>query len=293
MKSNRSSVITVVIALVIGALVAIAGSQGGAAIGGIPLFALAVIGAFAVQVIAYIPAAALRTERFFDLTGSVTFVVISVSLVLLAPRPDLRSAILAAMVVLWALRLGAFLFARVQRTGQDSRFEEIKKAPVRFLQVWIIQGLWVSITAAAAWIAISVDPAQQRPIEWIGIVGIVVWAAGLVFEIVADVQKSAFRADPANKDSFIRTGLWSRSRHPNYFGEIVLWIGVALVAAPVLQGWQWVALLSPLFVILLLTRVSGIPLLEAKADKTWGGREDYAAYKKRTPALIPRLRSPR
>ena len=118
------------------------------------------------------------------------------------------------------------------------------------------------------------------------------WVLGMVVEITADAQKTAFKADPANEGRFIRSGLWARSRHPNYFGEIVIWLGVFLVAAPVLTGWQWVALISPLFVILLLTRVSGIPLLEQKADRTWGGQDDYEAYKKRTPSLIPRLSSP-
>ena len=247
------------------------------------------IAAFAIQVIAFVPAAALRTERFLDLTGSLTFIVISIALVLLVPQIDARGLILAAMVVLWAVRLGSFLFARVRRAGSDSRFEQIKRSPVRFLQVWVLQGLWVSITAGAAWIAMTVAPAQQRPLEWLGVVGIVVWVVALTIEIVADAQKSAFRADPSNAGEFISTGLWARSRHPNYFGEIVLWIGVALVAVPVLQGWQWVALLSPVFVALLIGRVSGVPMLEAKADATWGGRDDYAAYKKRTPVLVPRL----
>ena len=103
------------------------------------------------------------------------------------------------------------------------------------------------------------------------------------------MQKSHFSADPANKGKFIRTGLWSRSRHPNYFGEITLWVGVAIIALPVLQGWQWIALISPVFVALLITRVSGVPLLEAKADKKWGGQADYEEYKKQTPVLIPKF----
>lgn len=291
-RSSRSSLIAIVVALVIGALVALAGSQGGAVLGGIPLFALAVAAAFAIQILAFIPAMILRTERFFDLTGSLTFLAISVALVLLTPLPDARSWILAAMVVLWAARLGSFLAMRVHRAGSDGRFDEIKGSPVRFLQVWVIQGAWVSITAAAAWIAISTDAGARAPIGWLTVVGIVVWALGMVIEIVADAQKSAFRADPRNKDEFIRTGLWSRSRHPNYFGEIVIWIGVFITAAPVLAGWQWVAILSPLFVILLLTRVSGIPLLEARAEKKWGDRADYAEYRESTPALIPRLTRP-
>ncbi|WP_029259376.1 MULTISPECIES: DUF1295 domain-containing protein [unclassified Microbacterium] len=288
-KSSRSSVIAILAALVIGALVAVAGSQNGATIGGIPLFALAVAAAFAIQVIAFIPAMLLQTERFFDLTGSLTFFAISAALVLLTPQPDARSWILAGMVMLWAVRLGTFLALRVHKAGSDGRFDQIKGSPLRFLQVWIIQGAWVSLTAAAAWIAISADSATRAPIGWLTVVGIVVWVLGMVVEIVADAQKSAFRADPRNRDEFIRTGLWSRSRHPNYFGEIVIWVGVFLTAAPVLVGWQWIALLSPLFVILLLTRVSGVPLLEARAEKKWGDRADYIAYRENTPVLIPKL----
>lgn len=291
-SSSRSSLIAIVLALVIGTLVAIAGSQGGATVGGVPLFAIAVAAAFAMQIIAFIPAMLLKTERFFDLTGSLTFLVISAALVLLTPMPDARSWILAAMVMLWAARLGSFLALRVHKAGSDGRFDQIKGSPLRFLQVWVIQGAWVSLTAAAAWIAISADAASRAPIGWLTVVGIVVWALGMVIEVVADAQKSAFRADPRNRDDFIRTGLWSRSRHPNYFGEIVIWVGVFLTAAPVLVGWQWVALLSPLFVILLLTRVSGIPLLETRAEKKWGDRADYVAYRDQTPVLIPKLTRP-
>jgi steroid 5-alpha reductase family enzyme len=105
--------------------------------------------------------------------------------------------------------------------------------------------------------------------------------------VAADAQKSRFSANPANKGRFIDTGLWRRSRHPNYFGEIVLWIGIAIAALPVLRGWQWVTIISPAFVTLLLTRVSGIPLLERRADEKWGGQADYEAYKKKTPVPFP------
>ena len=288
-RSNTTSIITIVVVLIIGTLLAWAGSQGGATIGGFPLFAVAVIAAFAIQIIAFIPAAILKTERFFDLAGSLTFFAISLGLVLLSPMPDARSWLLAAMIMLWAARLGTFLALRVRKAGSDGRFDEIKSSPVRFLQVWIIQGLWVSLTSAAAWIAISTDVGARAPLGWIAIVGMVIWVVGLNIEVVADTQKSAFRANPANKDEFIRTGLWSRSRHPNYFGEILGWVGVFVTAAPVLAGWQWIAVLSPAFVVLLLTRVSGIPLLEARADAKWGKRADYVAYRESTPVLIPKL----
>ncbi len=288
---NRSALLTVVVGLVIGALVALAGSQGGATVGGVPVFAIAVAAAFAVQVLVYIPSAIARTERFFDATGSATFILVTVGVVLLSPSPDARSLALAAMVIVWAVRLGSFLFIRIHRSGSDDRFDAIKVNPLSFLRVWIMQGLWVSITAAAAWIAIA--SGDQRGFDVFAVVGIVVWAVGMMIEVVADVQKTAFKADPANKGRFIRTGLWSRSRHPNYFGEILAWIGVAVVAAPVFEGWQWIGLLSPVFVILLLTRVSGVPLLERKADERWGGDADYEAYKTATPVLVPMIVRPK
>lgn len=289
-SQNRASLLTIVITLVIGALVAVAGSQGGATVAGIPLFALAVGVAFLIQVIVFIPSAIARTERFFDLTGGGTFLLVTLGILALSPAPDARSVVLAVMVAVWAVRLSGFLFARIHRAGTDDRFDDIKGEPLRFLRVWIVQGAWVSLTASAAWIAMS--SLQRRDLDALAFAGIAVWVIGLVIEVVADMQKTAFKANPAHRGLFISSGLWSRSRHPNYFGEIVLWIGVFLVAAPVLSGWQWVGILSPLVVVLLLTRVSGIPLLEAKADRTWGGQDAYEAYKKRTPVLIPRLSSP-
>ena len=200
---------------------------------------------------------------------------------------DGRSILLLVLVIIWALRLGIFLFRRIQKAKKDDRFDEIKPSFIRFLNVWTIQGLWVTLTMAAALVAITTT--CRKELDLFALIGFLVWAFGFAIEVVADSQKSRFSANPDNKGKFIQTGLWSRSRHPNYFGEIILWFGVAVIALPVLQGWQWVALISPIFVILLLTRVSGIPLLEKKADKKWGGHGDYEAYKKRTNVLIPQL----
>jgi steroid 5-alpha reductase family enzyme len=288
--NNRSSIIIFPILIVIGALVALAGSQGGATLGGIPVFALTVGLAFLVQWLVFIPSYLFQTEKFFDLTGSITYIsVVGVAVCYSRYSTDLdaRSILLAALVIIWALRLGTFLFGRIQKAGKDDRFDEIKPSFIRFLNVWTIQGLWITFTAAAALVGITTS--MRKDLDVFAILGFLIWAFGFAFEVIADSQKSRFNADPANKGKFIQTGLWSRSRHPNYFGEIVLWIGIAIIAIPVLQGWQWVAMISPLFVTLLLTRVSGIPLLEKKADKKWGGQEDYEAYKKNTPVLIPGL----
>ena len=286
-KTDRNALIALPIVILVGLGIALAGSQGGASAFGIPLFALSVALAFLIQWLAFIPAYLLQTEKFFDLTGSLTYITVTVIAVLLSPVVDGRSILLLALVVIWAARLGTFLFRRIQKAGKDDRFDEIKPSFLRFLNTWTLQGLWVTFTLAAALAAITT--ATRKDLGLFALVGFLVWAFGFSIEVVADAQKSRFRANPENRGKFINTGLWARSRHPNDFGEIVLWIGVAIIALPVLRGWQWVTLISPIFVALLITRVSGVPMLEKKADEKWGGQEDYEAYKKSTPVLIPRL----
>lgn len=285
--TDRNALIAFPILIVIGFLVALAGSQGGASIAGMPLFAVSVGLAFLIQWLAFIPAYLLQTEKFFDLTGSITYISVTAIAIIFGTGVDGRSILLATLVIIWAIRLGMFLFRRIQKAGKDDRFDEIKPSFIRFLNVWTIQGLWVTFTLATALVAITT--ANKKELDIFAILGLLVWIIGFAIEVAADSQKSRFNENPDNKGRFIQTGLWSRSRHPNYFGEIMLWVGIAMIALPVLHGWQWVALISPLFVTLLLTRVSGIPLLEKKADKKWGGQDEYEAYKKKTPILIPRL----
>jgi len=284
-KSDRNALIAFPAVVLVGAGVALAGSDGSAAAGSLPVFAICVAVAFAINWLAFIPAYLLQTERFFDITGSVTYVSTTILAVVLAGGADARSILLLVLVVLWAARLGTFLFTRIHKSGKDARFDDLKPSFPRFLNVWTLQGLWVTFTLAAALAAITSTVKVDLGVP--ALIGGVVWLFGFLFEVIADVQKRRFRADPANKDRFIASGLWSWSRHPNYFGEIVLWVGVAVIAAPVLRGWQWVTLISPVFVTLLLTRVSGIPMLERRADEKWGGEDAYERYKSRTSVLIP------
>jgi len=285
-RSNGQSTVAIVIAIVIGAIMSLAGSVGGDRVGTIPVFALCGALAFAINWLAFIPSALTRTEHYYDLVGGITYITVTVVAVLLSGALDLRAMLVAAMVLVWSLRLATFLFLRISRSGKDSRFDDIKNRPLRFFMAWTLQGLWVLLTAAAALAVIT--GGVRVPLGAVGIAGIAVWAIGMLIEVVADRQKSRFKDDPDNDGRFINVGLWAWSRHPNYFGEIVLWTGMAIVAVPVLQGWQWATLISPLFVALLLIKVSGIPLLEEKADKRWGGETDYEDYKRRTPVLIPK-----
>lgn len=286
-KSNRRALIVLPVVVLIGALLALAGSDGGALWGSIPVFTLAVVAAFLIQWIAFIPSFLNQTEKYYDLTGTLTYTAITLLVLFATPEIHARSLLLAFMVLTWTLRLGIFLFRRVSRAGKDDRFDQIKPSFSRFLSVWTVQGLWVTFTAAAAWVAMASD--NRVALDGFALIGVIVWGIGFGLEIVADQQKARFNRDPDNKGKFISTGLWSRSRHPNYFGEILLWIGVAIVALPVLQGWQWVVMISPVFVALLLIKISGIPLLEAKAESKWGGHHDYESYKATTPVLIPKF----
>jgi steroid 5-alpha reductase family enzyme len=285
-KTDRNALIALLIVILIGLGVAFAGSQGGASVFGIPIFAFSVGLVFLIQWLAFIVAYLLQTEKFYDLTGSITYISVTILAVLLSPVVDGRSILLLVLVVIWAGRLGTFLFRRIQKAGKDARFDDIKPSFIRFLNTWTLQGLWVTFTSAAALAAITTT--TRKELGLFALVGFLVWVFGFSIEATADAQKNRFRADLENKGKFIHTGLWAWSRHPNYFGEIVLWIGVAVIALPVLRGWQWVTLISPVFVTLLITRVSGVPMLEKRADEKWGGQEDYEAYKERTPVLIPR-----
>ena len=289
--NNTTALLGTLAAIVGGVCIAAAGSAESVAIGGVPLFALGVAGAFAVQWLAFAPAALLKSERYFDLIGSATFTGVALFALIARDAFDPRSLVLVGMVALWAVRLGSFLYLRIRQAGFDRRFRQLKSALAPFLMTWTLQGLWVSVTVSCALAALTAT--ETVPLGWPAFAGTLVWAVGLAIEVVADRQKQRFRADPANDDRFIDTGLWAHSRHPNYLGEIVLWIGIALVALPALKGVALVTLISPLFVYLLLTRISGVRMLEARADRRWADDDDYQAYKAQTPALLPRLRGRR
>ena len=279
-------VIIILISLLIGLAVAMGGGQGGGAnIGNIPVFLLCAFLAYLVNWLAYIPAAISQTEKYYDLTGSFTYLTVITVACLLSGSLDLRAMLVATMVVVWALRLGSFLFRRIAADGKDVRFDKIKTNPLQFLQTWTLQGAWVTLTGASA-LAIITN-GTRLPVDAFMVIGTLMWIAGFTIEIIADNQKSAFRKQPENKGRFITTGIWAWSRHPNYFGEILLWSGITVISLPLLSGWQWVTIISPIFVTFLLTRVSGIPMLDHNAKKRWGDEPEYQDYRARTPKLIP------
>ena len=264
---------------------ALAGSQGSITFNGLPSFALAASIGFILHWLIFIPSYIYQTEHYFDLIGSISYISIVLFTFLALNNLDIRSVLIGLFIMVWAVRLGSFLFKRVKRDGKDNRFTVMKTKFWWFLFTWTLGGLWVFITMAAGLAAMT--SAKVIPLGWYALIGIVLWLEGFIVEVVADHQKTRFRSKKENRDKFINEGLWSLSRHPNYYGEITLWFGIAFIAFPVLQGWQLLTLISPIFVYILLTRISGVTMLERRADKKWGDDPEYQLYKETTSSLIP------
>ena len=284
--SNNASILAIFVSLILGILIAFTGSQNSVITNGYPLFAICAVIGFLLHWTIFIPSFAFQTEHYFDLTGSVSYLAVILFALTNKPDQDLRAILLCSLVIIWAIRLGSFLFTRVKKDGKDNRFTIMKTKFWWFLMTWTIGGLWVLFTLAAALAAITSNATATFGAP--ALIGLLFWIFGFSIEVIADKQKTAFRSKKENKQLFIRTGLWKWSRHPNYLGEITLWFGVALIAYPVLSSWQLLTLISPLFVYILLTRVSGMNILEARADKKWENDMDYIQYKESTPILFPR-----
>jgi len=243
------------------------------------------------QWLAWIPASMAKTERFYDITGGLTFLtVVGFSLWAGAQSeaPSLRELIVSLLVVIWSLRLSSFLYFRIHRTGKDGRFDRLKTSPIRFLVPWTIQGLWVFLTM----IVVIVINSQADSAPALGIwdaLGLSIWLLGFSIEVIADNQKTAFNSEPNNQGKWIESGLWAYSRHPNYLGEILLWTGIACFGISCFTGLERFAWISPVFIYLLLTKLSGIPILDKRALEKWSDDVEYQKYRENTPALFPRL----
>ena len=250
----------------------------------------AVLLAYVIHWIAYIPAYVFQTEKFYDLTGSVTYLSV-VWFVFLSTYQSISlnfgNLILVLLISIWTIRLGLFLFMRIHKAGEDKRFRTIKTSASQFFMTFTISGLWVTLCSMCALVAIS-SP-EGLVMNALTYVGIILFIIGFGIEIVADNQKTAFRSIEANKDSFITSGLWSKSRHPNYFGEVLLWFAIAVISFSSLEGLQLITLISPVFTYILLVYVSGVRMLEDMNDKKLADDEQYKYYKKNTPMLFPKL----
>ena len=272
-------------------LLAVTVSENTLAINGTSLIIKAMCISFVIHGVLFIPSYVFQTEKFYDLTGSVTYITI-ISYVIyeiyqVSESLDPRILIIAACIMVWTIRLGGFLFWRVLKDGEDKRFRSILPSFTQLLMTWALSAAWVFIQSLSALVAITA--VTQVEFGILGYVGLSLWVFGFIFEVIADHQKTKFKANPDNEGRFINEGLWKKSRHPNYFGEIVLWVGVSIMSVASMTGLQYVSLISPLFSFLLIYYVSGVRMLEARSDKKWGNSEDYQEYKNNVPVFVPKL----
>ena len=234
----------------------------------------------------FVPAYIYKTDKLTDISYALSFI----ALILFAYARSSQKfphTLLLLLVFWWAVRLGGFLLMRIWKIGKDKRFDGMRESIVKFFRFWLLQGVSVFIVLTAALLFMD---AKSPKITVLSLVGVAIFLAGLYIEALADLQKWHFSQDSKNKGKWIETGIWSKSRHPNYLGEMMVWIGVYLYVLPSLVNNQrFEALVSPLYIISLLMFVSGVPLLEKAADKKWGDQKAYQDYKKRVPKLLPKL----
>ena len=291
-KEYSISLICVLIAF----LVSLASSQNGVSYNNYPISIICMVLSFIIHWLVFIPSYFFKTEKFYDITGTVAYISILLTTAYLINLVNdegilLRSIISIIFVMIWAIRLGIFLFKRVIKVGEDKRFEHAKKSFSKFLMFFNISALWVFLTIVNVLTMIINNSDSVTDLFFL--IGFTIVIIGFIIEVVADMQKRKFRTNISNKGQFISSGLWSISRHPNYFGEMMIWVGMSFVTIPILIGWQFITLISPIFVIFLLTKVSGINLLEASANDKWGADKNYQDYKDKTSVLIPFLGSKR
>ena len=287
MSRQFKNILTILFFLICVAVINTAGQNIELEIRGVNAFTFTLIVAVLLQVIFFIPSFLLKTEKYYDLVGSLTYVTTISFAYFSVETKTMIDSIIYFYVMVWALRLGIYLFRRVRNDGKDVRFEKAKRHFFWFLQYWMGQALWVSLTACAAIIAILSPEEDTLPV--LAMVGMALWLSGFTIESISDYQKRVFRKENNPSEAFIHTGLWARSRHPNYFGEITLWTGIAVIALNTLTGIEYITLISPVFVYILLTRMSGVNLLERIADDRYGHLEEYQRYKRNTPVLVPKL----
>ena len=235
-------------------------------------------------------AALLRTDKVTDLSYSLSFFIMAPILLFSAGRPiPGGSAIVASAIMIWALRLGTYLFRRILVMKNDERFDDKRDDFFAFLRFWILQTV-VAWLVMLPYALVLTQPDAVYPAAMF-VPGLLIFTSGLILETISDRQKFRFRSNPENRNRWMDRGLWSRSRHPNYFGEILLWWGLFITVLPNLRGWMLLAALGPVALSLLITFVSGVPILEKSAEKRYGDNPEFRKYRDSTPKMIPRLRA--
>ena len=228
-----------------------------------------------------------KSDIFFDLVGSFSFLSIGIASLLLLPDIDANQILIFFLLVFWSLRLGPFLFLRRIGAGNDERLSEYFKSPISLYFLWCMNSLWVFFTSLSMIIIFSSKTTYDFGLlQWLGLI---IWVFGYIIEVISDSQKNKF--NKTNKGKFINIGLWKYIRHPNYLGEIIIWFGIFVISLNYIGSFSsMLSILSPIFVYILLRYLSGVPQLEKRGDQKWGDLKEYVKYKEKTGIIFPKLK---
>lgn len=243
---------------------------------------------FILQVIFFAYAAIKKTDKVTDLSYGLTFILASIFIYILnIEYSSIFKTILVLLVSTWGLRLAIYLFIRILKTGKDKRFDGVREDFKRFASFWILQAVSIFIILLpTTYILMS---KENMSLNWISIVGLTISILGILIEGIADYQKFVFKNKIENKGKWIATGLWKYSRHPNYLGEIMMWVGVFIYCLIYINGVALITILSPIYISVLLLAVSGIPTLEKEYEIRYRDNKEYEEYKRKTGKLLPKF----
>lgn len=252
---------------------------------GLPVVYIMTFFVVLIQIVSYFHSLFFKTELLFDFIGSLSFISLLAAGLVFMINPDFNKYLISALLFLWTSRLGLFLLFRRIKAKKDIRLQEYLETPSKLFVLWNMQAIWIILSSLPIIIILTSESAYSFGlIEW---GGFLVWFIGFLIEIVADNQKRNFKIN--NPSGFINSGLWAYSRHPNYLGEILIWVGFTIISIRYISGPGYIALISPIFVFILLRFISGVPQLESIASERWGNDEKYQYYKSKVGLLFPKL----
>lgn len=228
-----------------------------------------------------------QTDHYTDITYAFSFLFVAAYFFFSGGDYSTSKSFLFLMIALWALRLGIYLRSRVVNMGEDKRFINIRPYFGRFFRFFTIQGVGICLISLPFLIGFQKDLYPNNQYNWVKFLGAFLMIGGFLMEAIADYQKNTFRNDENNNGQFMSIGLYSFIRHPNYLGEILFWTGVFIFVSPFLIGWEYLSIISPIFISILLIFISGIRLLEKSSSKRYGHLDSYQAYFNSTWRLIP------